>query len=80
MDQRLLQIKTESINKENFITSNPTRVETLIIFGDVSARVEGSCQLFKEGGKGSESGEEGEGEGGGGVSRSPFTRNVMNFS
>lgn len=55
-----------SINKENFITSNPTRVETLIIFADVSARVEGSRQLFKEGGKGSESGEEGEGEGGGG--------------
>ena len=72
-------MKTESINKENFITSNPTRLETLIIFGDVSARVERSRQLFKEGAKGSES--LGRGGGGGrGVSRLPFTRNLMNIS
>ena len=65
MDQRRLSIKTESINKENFLASNPTRLETLIIFGDVSARVERSRQLFKEGGKGSESPGRG-GRGGGG--------------
>lgn len=64
MDQRRLKIKTESINKENFITANPARLETLIIFGDVSVRVERSHHLFEGGGKGSEN--RGRGEGGGG--------------